>query len=87
MMAALAYMTGPDGRPLRAGASVIDIIGGIFGDIGIQAALIQRAITGKGQEVKAALYETTIHVVAHHMLQFAPTGVPSGPMRESVGCV
>ncbi|MDA8542667.1 CoA transferase [Rhodobacteraceae bacterium] len=83
MMAGLAYMTGPEGRPLRAGASVIDIMGGMFGVIGIQAALIQRALTGKGQEVKAALYETTVHVVAQHMLQFATTGVPSAPMPES----
>ena len=83
MMAGLAYMTGPEGRPLRAGASVIDIMGGMFGVIGIQAALIQRALTGKGQEVKAALYETTVHVVAQHMLQFAATGVPSAPMPES----
>ena len=83
MMAGLAYMTGPEGRPLRAGASVIDIMGGMFGVIGIQAALVHRAHTGKGQEVKAALYETTVHVVAQHMLQFAATGVPSVPMPDS----
>ncbi|HCC95776.1 MAG TPA: formyl-CoA transferase, partial [Rhodobacteraceae bacterium] len=83
MMAGLAYMTGPEGRPLRAGASVIDIMGGMFGVIGIQAALVHRARTGKGQEVKAALYETTVHVVAQHMLQFAATGVPSEPMPDS----
>ena len=83
MMAGLAYMTGPEGTPLRAGASVIDIMGGMFGVIGIQAALVHRARTGKGQEVKAALYETTVHVVAQHMLQFAATGVPSVPMPDS----
>ena len=64
MMAGLAYMTGPEGRPLRAGASVIDIMGGMFGVIGIQAALIQRALTGKGQAVTAALYVTTVHLLA-----------------------
>ena len=83
MMAGLAFMTGPEGRPLRAGASVIDLMGGMFGVIGIQAALANRAITGKGQEVKAALYETTVHTVAQHMLQFAVTGNPSVPMPES----
>ena len=82
MMGGLAYMTGPEGRPLRAGASVIDIMGGMFGVIGIQAALAIRARTGRGQEVTAALYETTVHVVAQHMLQFAVTGVPSGPMPD-----
>ena len=83
MMAGLAYMTGPEGRPLRAGASVIDIMGGMWGVIGIQAALANRAITGKGQEVTAALYETTVHAVAQHMSQFAVTGTPSIPMPES----
>ncbi|RPH03455.1 MAG: CoA transferase [Alphaproteobacteria bacterium TMED93] len=83
MMAGLAYMTGPEGRPLRAGASVIDIMGGMWGVIGIQAALANRAVTGKGQEVTAALYETTVHAVAQHMSQFAVTGAPSIPMPES----
>ena len=83
MMAGLAYMTGPEGRPLRAGASVIDIMGGMWGVIGIQTALANRAITGKGQEVTAALYETTVHAVAQHMSQFAVTGAPSIPMPES----
>ena len=83
MMAGLAYMTGPEGRPLRAGASVIDIMGGMWGVIGIQAALANRTITGKGQKVTAALYETTVHAVAQHMSQFAVTGAPSIPMPES----
>ncbi len=39
MMGGLAYMTGPPGRPLRAGASVNDIMGGMFAVIGILAAL------------------------------------------------
>ncbi len=82
MMGGLAYMTGPEGRPLRAGASVIDIMGGMFGVIGIQSALAVRASTGMGQEVKAALYETTVHAVAQHMLQYAVTGVPTGPMPD-----
>ena len=80
MMAGLAYMTGPEGQPLRVGASVIDIMGGMFGVIGIQAALREREITGLGQEVTAALYETTVHTVAQHMMQYAVTGVPAGPM-------
>ena len=64
MMGGLAYMTGPTGRPLRAGASVIDIMGGMYGVIGIQAALSERKQTGLGQEVAAALFETTVHAVA-----------------------
>ena len=82
MMAGLAYMTGPEGRPLRAGASVTDIMGGMYGVIGIMAALRERDRTGRGQTVSAALYETTIHMVAQHMMQYAATGVPAGPMPD-----
>ena len=41
-MGGLAYMTGPRGMPLRAGASVVDIMGGMFGALGIMAALRER---------------------------------------------
>ena len=56
-MAGLAYMTGPPGQPLRAGASVVDIMGGMFAAIGVQAALRERERTGRGQMVKSALFE------------------------------
>jgi len=82
MMAGLAYMTGPEGRPLRAGASVTDIMGGMFGVIAIMGALRERERTGLGQEVSAALFETTVHMVAQHMMQYAATGTPAGPMPE-----
>jgi crotonobetainyl-CoA:carnitine CoA-transferase CaiB-like acyl-CoA transferase len=69
MMGGLAYMTGPPGKPLRAGASVIDITGGMFGVIAIQAALEERHRTGKGQKVQSALFETTVYLIAQHMAQ------------------
>jgi crotonobetainyl-CoA:carnitine CoA-transferase CaiB-like acyl-CoA transferase len=80
MMGGLAYMTGPPGRPLRAGASVIDIAGGMFGVIGILAALEQRHRTGEGVEVKCALFETTAFFVGQHMAQQAVTGQAAQPM-------
>ncbi len=80
MMGGLAFMTGPAGKPLRAGASIIDIMGGMFGVIGIQAAIIARKKTNLGQEVKAALFETAVHAVAQHMLQFAITNKTNKPM-------
>ena len=80
MMGGLAYMTGPPGRPLRAGASVIDITGGMFGVIAIQAALEERHRTGKGQKVQSALFETTVYLVAQHMAQMAVTGKAAAPM-------
>ena len=82
MMGGLAYMTGPEGQPLRAGASVTDILGGVYGVVGILAALRERERTGRGQEVTAALFETSVHMVAQHMMQYAVTGVPAGPMPE-----
>jgi crotonobetainyl-CoA:carnitine CoA-transferase CaiB-like acyl-CoA transferase len=80
MMGGLAYMTGPPGRPLRAGASVIDVTGGMFGVIGILAALERRHRTGVGGEVKSSLYETTAFLVGQHMAQMAVTGVAAQPM-------
>jgi len=80
MMGGLAYMTGRPGDPLRAGSSVNDIMGGMFGAIGALGALIQRGITGKGQEVQSALFENNVFLVGQHMLQYAITGKPAAPM-------
>ena len=84
MMGGLAYMTGPPGRPLRAGSSVVDITGGMFGVIGILAALERRHRTGTGGEVKCALYETTAFLVGQHMAQMAVTGQAAQPMPVRV---
>ena len=80
MMGGLAYMTGPEGRPLRAGASVNDIMGGMFGAIGAMGALAQREKTGQGQEVQSALFENNVFLVGQHMLQSAISGQPARPM-------
>ncbi|GFM27457.1 CaiB/BaiF CoA-transferase family protein [Novosphingobium sp. PY1] len=80
MMGGLAYMTGPPGRPLRAGSSVIDITGGMFGVIGILAALEQRHRTGRGSQIKCSLYETTAFLVGQHIAQKAVTGAAAQPM-------
>ena len=82
MMGGLAYMTGPTGRPLRAGASVNDIMGGMFGVIGIIAALRERDSSGAGQLVSTALFETCIMLVGQHMAQYAVTGKAADPMPE-----
>src|SRR3546814_10403345 len=71
MMGGLAYITGRPGDPVRAGTSVNDIMGGMFGAIGAMAALIQRGITGRGQEVQSALFENNVFLVGQHMLQYA----------------
>jgi crotonobetainyl-CoA:carnitine CoA-transferase CaiB-like acyl-CoA transferase len=84
MMGGLAYMTGRPGDPLRAGSSVNDIMGGMFGAIAILGALLQRGITGRGMEVQSALFENNIFLVGQHMLQYAITGQPAAPMPARI---
>jgi crotonobetainyl-CoA:carnitine CoA-transferase CaiB-like acyl-CoA transferase len=80
MMGGLAYMTGLEGRPLRAGSSVIDIMGGLSAVIGILSALREREATGRGGEVQAGLFETVALLMAQHMAQTRITGVAPRPM-------
>jgi len=84
MMAGLAYMTGPVGRPLRAGSSVNDIMGGMFGAIGVLAALNERHSTGRGREVQSALYENCVLLAAQHMQQYVVTGEAAAPMSNRI---
>jgi formyl-CoA transferase len=88
-MAGLTYMTGPKGRPLRAGTSVNDIMGGMFGAIGVLAALRERDRTGKGQEIQSALFENCVMLASQHMQQFQMTGEvpPPFPSRVSAWSV
>jgi CoA-transferase family III len=82
MMGGLAYMTGPPGRPLRAGASVNDIMGGMFAAIGILAAVNERHRTGRGRSIKAGLFENCMYLMAPHMMQFTITGRAAAPMPD-----
>jgi crotonobetainyl-CoA:carnitine CoA-transferase CaiB-like acyl-CoA transferase len=82
MMGGLAYMTGPSGRPLRAGASITDILGGSYGVIGILAALYQRQFTGLGQLVQATLFESVAFLVGQHMAITGITGKAPPPMPD-----
>ena len=84
MMGGLAYMTGRPGDPLRAGTSVNDIMGGMFGAIGVLAALRERERSGAGQAVQSALFENNIFLVAQHMLQYAVTGAAANPMPQRI---
>ena len=84
-MAGLAYMTGPPGQPLRAGSSVVDIMGGMFAVIGAQAALRERECTGRGQMVKSALFESTAFLMMQHMAGEVVTAKPMPPMPSREG--
>ena len=77
-------MTGPEGRPLRAGTSVNDIMGGMFGAIGMLAALRERDKTGADQEIQSALFENCVFLSAQHIQQFQMTGEPPPPMPSRV---
>jgi crotonobetainyl-CoA:carnitine CoA-transferase CaiB-like acyl-CoA transferase len=84
-MGGLAYMTGPAGQPLRAGTSVVDIMGGTMGVVAILAALRERDVTGKGQLVKSALFESTVFMMGQHMAGGAIMGEPVQPMPVKRG--
>ncbi len=84
MMGGLAYMTGRPGDPLRAGTSINDIMGGMFGAMGAMAALAARERTGVGQEVQSALFENNVLLVAQHIMQYAVTGQPAAPMPARI---
>jgi crotonobetainyl-CoA:carnitine CoA-transferase CaiB-like acyl-CoA transferase len=81
----LAFMTGPPGQPLRAGASVIDIMGAIFGVVAAQAALHEREITGQGQRVSSALFENAAFLMSTHMAGMTATGLEARPMPARRG--
>ena len=81
----LAYMTGPPGQPLRAGASIIDILGAVFGVVAVQAALRERDQTGKGQRVSSALFESAVLLMSTHMAGIAITGEDMPPMPARRG--
>ena len=82
MMSGLAYMTGPRGQPLRAGASIIDVGAATYGVIGVLAGLLQREWTGAGQNLTSGLFETSVFWVGQWMAQAADSGEPSVPMPE-----
>ena len=79
-MGGLAYMTGPPGRPMRVGTSVIDVTGGMFGAMGVIAALYEREQSRKGKRITASLFETTVFLIGQHMAQKAVTGQVAAPM-------
>src|SRR5439155_27188183 len=84
MMGGLAYLTGPSGRPLRAGTSVVDIVGGMFGAFGTVLALKERERTDKGGLVESALFESVVFLMGQHLAVTAMNGGPPPPMPERV---
>ncbi len=84
MMSGLAYMTGPPGQPLRAGTSITDMLGGIFGAMGVLLALRERDKGRGGAVVESALFETATFLMGQYMAYSALTGEPVPPMPARV---
>ena len=82
MSAGLAFMTGPRGQPMRAGASIVDVGAAAYGIIAVLAALQQRTHTGRGQKITSGLFETTVFWVGQWLANYGATGEPSVPMPE-----
>jgi crotonobetainyl-CoA:carnitine CoA-transferase CaiB-like acyl-CoA transferase len=89
MMSGLAYMTGPPGQPLRAGASIIDIMAGTFGAMGVLVALRERDQSGRGSFVQNGLYETAAYIMGQHMAYSAISQqvLPPMPARVSAWAI
>lgn len=82
MMGGLAYMTGPPGMPLRAGASVVDLTGALFGVIGVLASLLRQGRAGQGNDVRVGLFETAVFLVSQHIAKAGISGEAPAPMTE-----
>jgi len=78
-MAGLMSVTGnadtePGGGPMRVGVPVIDIFTGMYATIAINAALVQRDVTGKGQHVDVALFDSCLALLANQAMTYLATG-------------
>jgi crotonobetainyl-CoA:carnitine CoA-transferase CaiB-like acyl-CoA transferase len=77
--AGLISITGEPGRPgVRIGASVVDIGTGVWAALGIIAALLERATTGRGRDVGVALYDTALSLAGYQLAAVLKTGVVPG---------
>ena len=78
-MSGLMSITGePDGQPMKVGVAVTDIFTGLYGVIGIQAALAQRASTGRGQHIDLSLLDSATAILANQAMNFLATGTVPG---------
>jgi crotonobetainyl-CoA:carnitine CoA-transferase CaiB-like acyl-CoA transferase len=75
-MGGLMSVTGEaDGRPLKTGAAVVDLICGLLATIGIQAALAERADTGRGRHVEVSLMDSALTALLNQGTAWVAGGV------------
>lgn len=74
-MSGIMDLTGdPQGEPQKIGVAFADIFTGCYGVIAIQAALLQRATTGRGQHIDMALFDCMTGVLANQAMNFLASG-------------
>ena len=65
----------PDGPPQKVGVAVCDLFTGLYGVIAIEAALIERERTGRGQHIDLALFDTMGAMLANQAMNYLASGV------------
>lgn len=74
-MAGLMSVTGePDGQPQKVGVAVTDVFTGVYAATAILAALVQRGVTGKGQQIDMALMDVATAIMANQNMNYLTTG-------------
>lgn len=74
-MSGLMAITGePDGAPMKMGVSISDLTCGLYSVIAIQAALMMRERTGKGQHIDMALLDCSVSLLANQAMSFFASG-------------
>ncbi len=80
-MGGVMSLTGwPGGPPTRVGTSIGDITAGLFGAIGVLAALQERTRTGLGRHVDVAMLDSQVAILENAIARYAATGVVPGPL-------
>jgi crotonobetainyl-CoA:carnitine CoA-transferase CaiB-like acyl-CoA transferase len=75
-MGGLMAITGePDGRPLKVGSAVVDLVCGLLAVIGIQAALHEREHTGRGRHVEVSLMDSALTCLLNQGTAWVAGGV------------
>jgi crotonobetainyl-CoA:carnitine CoA-transferase CaiB-like acyl-CoA transferase len=75
-MGGLMSVTGePDGRPLKAGTAVVDLVCGLLAANGIQGALVERSRTGVGRHVEVSLMDSALTILLNQGTAWVAAGV------------
>jgi crotonobetainyl-CoA:carnitine CoA-transferase CaiB-like acyl-CoA transferase len=83
-MAGLMSVTGePDGQPQKVGVAVTDIFTGVYAATAVLAALVQRGVTGMGQQIDMALLDVATSIMANQAMNYLVSGKAPGLMGNA----